>query len=56
MESAAFNREFEARKARLKVDLKAALAECDRGLCVPLDIDEIKAELLVELDPNGEPN
>jgi putative addiction module CopG family antidote len=46
-------RDIEARRAQLKSDVQAAIDEADRGLCEPLDIEAIKAELAVELDPQG---
>lgn len=46
-------RDIEARRAQLKLDVQAAIDEADRGLCGPLDIEAIKAELAAELDPQG---
>ncbi|MEX0978781.1 MAG: hypothetical protein WDZ48_08025 [Pirellulales bacterium] len=48
-------RELEARHAQLKSDVQAAIDEADRGLCEPLDIETIKAELSAELDSHGRP-
>lgn len=48
-------REMDERQKQLKADIQAAIAEADAGLCEPLDIEQIKAELMAELDPNGQP-
>jgi len=47
--------ELERRQAELKAAIDAGIAEIDAGLCGPLDIDEIKAELHSELDEQGQP-
>jgi Arc/MetJ-type ribon-helix-helix transcriptional regulator len=48
-------RDFDERRKQLKADIEAAIAEADAGLCEPLDIEQIKAELMAELDWNGQP-
>jgi len=37
----------------IEAAVRAAIDEADRGLCEPLDIEAILAELSVELDPQG---
>lgn len=49
-------RDLEARHAQLKSDVQAAIDEADQGRLEPLDIDEIKAELISEIGPDGRPN
>ncbi|MBI3839066.1 MAG: hypothetical protein HY288_14190 [Planctomycetia bacterium] len=49
-------RELEAQQLQLKLDVQAGIDEADRGLCEPLDIEAIKAELIVELDRRGKSN
>jgi hypothetical protein len=46
-------RELEIKHAQLKSDVQAAIDECDRGLCAPLDIEAIETELISELRPDG---
>jgi putative addiction module CopG family antidote len=48
-------REIETKRAQLKADIQEAIDEADRGLCEPLDIDAIKAELDADLDSLGLP-
>lgn len=55
VEAVRLYREIELKHAHLKTDIQAALDEADRGLCEPLDIEAIQAELIAELDPNGRP-
>jgi len=55
VEAVRLYREIEQRRAQLKADVQAAIDEADRGLCEPLDIDAIKAELRAELDSKGRP-
>jgi Arc/MetJ-type ribon-helix-helix transcriptional regulator len=49
-------RELEAHHLQLKLDVQAGIDEADRGLCEPLDIEAIKAELIAELDRRGNTN
>jgi putative addiction module CopG family antidote len=53
VEAVRLYREVEARHAQLKADIHAAIDEADRGLCKPLDIEAIKAELAAEFDEQG---
>ena len=55
IEAARLYRDLENRPARLKSDVQAAIDEADRGECGPMDIETIKAELMAELDENGQP-
>ena len=55
VEAARLYQEMEARRAQLKADIQIAIDEADRGLVAPLDIEEIQAELIAELDENGRP-
>ena len=48
-------REMDQRRAQLKADIQAALDEVSEGRCAPLDIEAIQAELMEELDSNGQP-
>jgi putative addiction module CopG family antidote len=48
-------REMEQRRAQLKAEIQAALAEVRNGGSAPLDIEAIQAELLEELDDHGRP-
>ena len=53
IEAVRLYREVERKRAQLKSDVQAAIDEADRGLCEPLDIEAIKAELENELDSRG---
>lgn len=55
IEAVRLYREIEQKRANLKSDVQAAIDEADRGLCEPMDIDAIKAELRAELDSQGRP-
>ena len=55
IEAARLYRDLEDRHARLKSDVQAAIDEADRGECEPMDIEAIKAELMAEIDENGQP-
>ena len=46
-------RELDDRHEAIKVDVRAALEQSDRGQSVPLDMDAIKRELINELDERG---
>ena len=46
-------RELEARHAQLKSDVQTRIEQADRGEVGPLDIDDIKQELIDELDGQG---
>ena len=48
-------RDMEQRHAQLKADIQAALIQVRNGNSAPLDIEAIQAELLEELDANGQP-
>ncbi len=48
-------RDLEAKRQQLKSDIQAAIDEADRGLCEPLDVEAIKAELNAEFDAKGIP-
>jgi Arc/MetJ-type ribon-helix-helix transcriptional regulator len=43
-------RDLEVTHAQLKSDVQAAIDEAEQGLTEPLDIDDIKAEIMSELD------
>jgi Arc/MetJ-type ribon-helix-helix transcriptional regulator len=55
IEAVRLYREIERKRAQLKSDVQAAIDEADRGLCEPLDIEAIKAELRAGLDSQGRP-
>jgi predicted transcriptional regulator len=55
MPSVVPNNERDRRLAELKAAIDAGIAEIDAGLCGPLDIKEIKAELRAKLDEHGRP-
>ena len=46
-------REMDERRKQLKADIEAAIAEADAGLCEPLDIEELKKEILANMDDHG---
>lgn len=46
-------REVKHRHQSLRDDIQVALAEIDAGLGEPWDVDEIKVELVAQLDPNA---
>ncbi len=46
-------REKDERQKQLKADIQAAIAEADAGLCEPLDIESLKAEILANMDDRG---
>jgi putative addiction module CopG family antidote len=46
-------REVKHRRQLLRDDIQAALAEIDAGLGEPWDVDDIKAELVAQLDANA---
>ena len=48
-------REMDHRRAQLKADIQVALDDVRAGRCAPLDIEAIQAELMEELDSNGQP-
>jgi Arc/MetJ-type ribon-helix-helix transcriptional regulator len=50
IEAVRLYREIEQKREQLKSDVQAAIDEADRGLCEPLDIAAIHAELRAELD------
>jgi Arc/MetJ-type ribon-helix-helix transcriptional regulator len=54
VEAVRIYRALDAKHAQLKSDVQAAIAEAERGLSVPLDIEAIKAELTAELDTRGQ--
>jgi Arc/MetJ-type ribon-helix-helix transcriptional regulator len=49
-------RQLESQHLQLKMDVQAGIDEADRGLCEPLDIEAIKAELNAEFDRRDKPN
>jgi hypothetical protein len=55
VEAVRLYRDIDAMRSQLKNDVQAALNEADSGLCLPLDIDTIEAELQAELDFKGQP-
>lgn len=55
IEAVRIYREMESKHAQLKSDVEAALEEADRGLCKPLDVDVIKANLATQFDEQGRP-
>ena len=48
-------RELEAGHAQLKSEVQKRIEQADRGEVGPLNIDEIKRELIDELDEQGHP-
>ncbi|MGD9720249.1 MAG: type II toxin-antitoxin system ParD family antitoxin [Pirellulales bacterium] len=53
MEALRIYRDIEQRRAQLKSDIQVAMEEADQGLCEPLDIEAIKAELHAKIDSRG---
>lgn len=56
VEAAKLYRDIEQHRRELKSDIAAALVESSRGESAPLDIEAIKAELIDELDDQGDPH
>jgi hypothetical protein len=52
-EGTRLHQEMERRRAQLKSDIQLAIDEAERGEIMPLDVEELKAELIAELDENG---
>ena len=48
-------REMKLRNEQLRRDVCEAIDQADRGEVAPLDIDEIKTELMNEIDERGQP-
>jgi hypothetical protein len=46
-------RELEATREELLADIRAGVAEADQGLCEPLDIAALKAEILANMREDG---
>jgi Arc/MetJ-type ribon-helix-helix transcriptional regulator len=46
-------REIEATREQLLEDVRAGIAEADQGLCEPLEIAALKAEILANMDEDG---